>query len=120
MKTQFFGVLFLVLLLAQLGHAQMITMDDFLESVKESHPFFAREDLALEIEMRARERFLGAQDWNISSSPFFIHQKPISSSSFAADRIDIVGAEIAAERAIWNTGGRLSLSWSTEFASPGV
>ncbi len=116
MKIQFLGVIFLVLLLAQLSHAQTITMDEFLESVKESHPFFAKEALSPEIEMRAKERFLGAQDWSISSSPFFIHQKPISSSSFAADRIDIVGAEIAAERAFWNTGGRFSLSWSTEFA----
>jgi len=70
----------------------------------------------VEIEAKAQEQYLGAQDWNLSASPFFSHQKPIGTSLFDPQRIDVVGTELAAEKALWNTGGKFSLSWSSQFS----
>lgn len=110
----FYGIIFIPLFF-QLGNAQTITMSEFLESVKQNHPFFVKESLSSEIEMRGQERFLGSQDWGISSSPFYIHQKTISTSAFYAEQIDMIGGGIAVEKAFWSTGGRVSLSWSSDF-----
>lgn len=110
----FFGIIFIPLFY-ELGNAQTITMSEFLQSVKQSHPFFAKESLSSEIEMKGQERYLGSKDWSISSSPFYIHQKPLSTTSFSPEQIDMVGGDIAIEKAFWNTGGKISFSWSSDF-----
>lgn len=92
-----------------------ITLEEFMESVQKRHPFFAKEALSSDIERRGQERFLGSQDWVITSSPFYLHQKPISTGSFSPERIDGVGIGAGVEKMFWNTGGRLSLSWSSDF-----
>ena len=102
-------------LLVQIGHAETVTLEEFLENIQQTHPLFAREALSPEIQMRARERFLGAEDWIVSSSPFYAYQKPLSTSAFSPERINMIGGELGIERAFWNTGGRLSLSWSSDY-----
>ncbi|MFQ5791786.1 MAG: TolC family protein [Acidobacteriota bacterium] len=110
-----FGGLFLIPLVFELSYAQTITSEEFLQLVELSHPFFAKEALSPQIEGKGREGFLGAQDWTIRSSSFLAHQKPISTGAFFPTRINSVGLGAAVGRAFWNTGGRLSLSWSYDF-----
>ena len=97
-------------------HSQTITLDEFLLKIRQTHPFFVKESLSVEIEVKAQQRYLGARDWNLSAAPFFSHQKPIGSSLFSPQRIDVLGAEMAAEKALWKTGGRFFLSWSSQFS----
>lgn len=97
------------------GHSQTITLENFLALVRQNHPFFEKEALSSEIEMKLQERFLGNEDWVVSSSPFYRFQKPISAIAFTPKSVHSAGVGLVAERAIWKTGGRLSLSWSSDF-----
>jgi outer membrane protein TolC len=119
-KTKFFLAILLIFFFVSLGHAQSITLDEFLDKIQQSHPFFVKESLSVEIENTAQQGLLGAEDWTVSGTSFFTHQKLLASSSFSPDRLDILGAEAAAERAIWRTGGRFSLSWSSQFSDQKV
>jgi outer membrane protein TolC len=119
-KTQFFFTALLTLFFVGPGHAQSITIEDFLDRIRQSHPFFVKESLSVEIEGTAQRGLLGAEDWNLSGTSYFSHQKLLASSSFSPDRLDILGAEAAAERALWKTGGRFSLSWSSQFSDQKV
>lgn len=116
MKTRFFFMLLLVFILVQHGHAQTITMGEFLGLIQERHPFFEKESLSVEIENKAQAGLLGSEDWNIGGSSFFTHQKLLASSTFSPDRLDVLGIDARAERAFWKTGGRFSLSWSSQFS----
>ena len=120
MKFRFIYGITLTLFLFQFGNAQTISMDEFLESIKQTHPFFEKEFLTTEIERGKQEGFLGSQDWIISSSPYYAHQKMVSTSSFNPERVDMIGGDVGVQRAFWNTGGRLSLSWSSDFTDQDV
>jgi outer membrane protein TolC len=107
--------LILGLVFVTTSYSQTITLEDFLALVRQNHPFFEKEALSSEIEMKLQERFLGDEDWVVSSSPFYRFQKPISAIAFTPKSIHSVGLGLVAERVIWKTGGRLSLSWSSDF-----
>ncbi len=108
-----FGSIFLLCFKAV--QSQTITMADFLKSVQESHPFFVKESLSSEIEKKAQERFLGSQDWSISSLPYYVYQKPVGSGIGIPERLHILSGDIAVARVFWRTGGRLSLSWTSDY-----
>jgi outer membrane protein TolC len=101
--------------LFQTAFSQTITLEDFLDSVHADHPFFKREALSSNIEQMNRTRFLGNQDWIVSSTPFLRHQEPLETNPFVPKTIDSFGFAVGADRTFWKTGGRLSLSWSTDF-----
>jgi outer membrane protein TolC len=107
--------LLLVCVSFQFVFSQTITLDEFLESVRLEHPYFKSEALSSDIERMDRERFLGGQDWIVSSSPYLRHQEPLETNPFVPKTIDSFGFAVGADRAVWKTGGRLSLSWSTDF-----
>lgn len=106
----------LIFCLAATAGAETITLDEYLDRLQKTHPFFAKESLSVVIESRAREGLLGAKDWNLSGTSYYSHQKLLASSAFSPDRIDALGLDATAERAFWKTGGRLSLSWSSQFS----
>lgn len=115
MKATAFAGLLLLSLLCQLGSAQTISMTEFLDSVKETHPLFEKEALSAQIETGEQARLLGSQDWVVSSSPFYAYQELVATSSFSPQKIQVTGAGVVVEKPFWNTGGRLSLSWSSDF-----
>ena len=94
--------------------AQSISLTEFLGLVRDNHPLFEKETLATMIEEQAREASLGGQDWQITSSPSYFHQTPLATSSFSPKSLDQIRTGVAAEKAFWNSGGRLSLSWSSD------
>ena len=112
--------LLMMLIMPARAYAESISLESFLDRIQERHPFFEKESLSVEIDQRAQQSLLGAKDWQMSGSTFLSHQKLIPTSSFVADRIDVLGAEIAAERAFWGSGGRLSLSWASQFTDQKV
>jgi outer membrane protein TolC len=112
--------IFVVFCIPLTAGAESITLEDFLNRIQQRHPFFEKESISVEIDHKARQGLLGAEDWQISGTTFLSHQKLIPTSSFIADRIDVLGAEFAAERNLWGTGGRLSLSWSSQLTDQKV
>ena len=116
MRIRLSLVLILILCAAATAGAETITLDEYLDRIHKVHPFFEKESLSVAIESRAQEGLLGAEDWNLSGSSYYSHQKLLASSAFSPDRLDALGIDAAAQRAFWRTGGRLSLSWSSQFS----
>ena len=83
MKLRFTWVMMLCFLIPHICHSQTITLEDFLQRIQETHPFFESESLSVEIESTAQEGLLGGEDWNINGTTFFTHQKLLASSSFS-------------------------------------
>jgi len=96
--------------LPHLSHAQTITQNEFLNSLKELHPLFEKEKLTAKIEKEERKSYLGTKDWNFISSVGFAHEEP--AIAFAGpERIDALSVSGGVERLFWKTGGRLSASF---------
>ncbi len=120
MRNRILFISALALLFCGSAGTETMTMGEFLEVVKASHPFFARESLSSRIEMQEQERYLGGQDWSLSSSPYYVYQKPVSSGAFYPEEIHQIGGDITVERTFWKTGGRFSLSWASEYTDQKV
>jgi len=116
MRIRFSLFLILALCPAATAGAETITLDEYLGRIQKTHPFFEKESLSVVIESRAQEGLLGTKDWNLSGTSYYSHQKLLASSAFSPDRLDALGIDAAAQRAFWGTGGRLSLSWSSQFS----
>ena len=92
------------------GTVHSVTMDDFLQQVQDTHPFFKKESLSSDIERKKQERFLGDKDWTVRSTPYYAHQESVS-AGFTPDRVDQVGLNASIGRTYWETGGQLSLEY---------
>ncbi|MBN4081106.1 TolC family protein [Caldithrix abyssi] len=99
--------------LSSLSQAQTITLDEFLDQLKQKHPLFEKERLTVQIEKEAQSGYLGTEDWLITSGPYYSRQNPLPPGSFTPDRVDQISVGAMAGRTYWKTGGRLSFSWSS-------
>ncbi|MCK4577268.1 MAG: TolC family protein [Candidatus Marinimicrobia bacterium] len=97
--------------------AQTVTLDEFLTYLKQSHPLFEKESLTVGVEEYSRDENLGGKDWHISSGPSFARQNPMPPGAFSPERIEVAGVNATAQRVFWKTGGRLSLSWATDYTN---
>ncbi len=91
--------------------AQEITREEFLDQVMRVHPIFEKEELTARIEGEDRESLLGAQDWNVFSSLFASHEEAAIAIA-GPEETEAISFEGGVERAFWNTGGRLTASYS--------
>ena len=96
--------------------AETISRESFLDQLKHTHPLFEKEKLTSQIESQKRNSYLGNQDWNIRSSFFLTHDEP-SFAIAGPERTNAVSASGGVEKAFWNTGGRLSASFTSSWAS---
>lgn len=120
MKFPAIKLLILALVVVHQSQAQNINLKEFLDLIQQHHPFFAKEELSVEVETKQRDRFLGDQDWVVRSSLFSAYQKPISTGAFFPERINRVGVGSGFDKAFWDTGGRFTLSWSTDFTDQDI
>ncbi|VAX21888.1 hypothetical protein MNBD_NITROSPINAE03-39, partial [hydrothermal vent metagenome] len=90
--------------------AEALTLERFLNEIRENHPFFAKEALTSDIEKKQQERFLGDEDWLVQSSPFYSHQQSAYQNAFTLKSVDQAGLNASLGRTFWKTGGRLSFS----------
>jgi len=114
---QFKFILLLVAVICNffsLLQAQTITIDEFLNQLKEFHPLFEKERLTVQIDREKQDSYLGAQDWLISAGPYYTRLNPMPPGSFTPERVNQIGVGAVAQRAFWKTGGRLSFSWSSD------
>lgn len=116
--------LYIILLITPVtGSAQTISLEEFLQAIKTTHPLIDRELLTPEIEATNRERALSDRDWSVSAEQFFVHNKPVSTGPFSPTRVDEVGLKASFQRSFWATGGRLSVGWQSNFTDqnlPGI
>jgi outer membrane protein TolC len=124
MKTWgFIGVAAALFLSQTNGYSQTITLDEYLNDVKERHPFFAAQSMQPEIEASQRDRFLGEKDWVLTSSPFANFQQPIVANTFSPERITRLDLNAGLERTYWGNGSRLALTWESAYVNqkvPGI
>ncbi|VAX20592.1 hypothetical protein MNBD_NITROSPINAE04-2536 [hydrothermal vent metagenome] len=91
--------------------AEALTLERFLNEIRENHPFFVKEALSSDIEKKKQEKFLGDEDWLVRSSPFFSHQQSAYQNAFTLKSVDQAGLNASLGRTFWKTGGRLSFSY---------
>jgi outer membrane protein TolC len=96
------------------ANAQYLSLDDYLDRVRSTHPFFVKEAMATDIEEKKREGLLGAEDWLLVSSPSFTHQEPLQQGPFDPERIDVLSLGAGVGRTFWGNGSRLILSWASD------
>jgi outer membrane protein TolC len=97
------------------GYAQTITLEQYLNQLQRIHPLFEQENLTAQIEREDRNSFLGTQDWTLFSSVTFSHERPAIAFS-GPERTDALSIQGGVERLFWDTGGRLSASFSASRA----
>ena len=102
--------------LPSLLFSQTINLDEFLNQLQQTHPFFEKEKLTAQIEKEEQDSYLGAQDWNIISSTNFAHEEP-AFAFMEPERTNSFSLTCGIERLFWRTGGRLSSSFSTNYAN---
>ena len=118
MKIHVFIMVLYFSFTAAASFAEEITLDSYLDLVKSNHPFFEKEDIALDIEKKQKESYPGAQDWGLSVTPSLSRLGEATSFYEAGskyDRIYLLGTDDALSRKIWDTGGTLGLSISTDY-----
>ena len=92
--------------------AQTISLDEFLARLVRTHPVFVKEQLTVDIEAEQRNGYLGARDWNVTSSAFYVHEEP-AIALMGPERTDAFSISGGVEKAFWSTGGRFSASFTS-------
>lgn len=103
--------------------SQKVTLSEYLDEVKQRHPFFAAQAMQPDVETLERDRFVGEKDWVLQSSPFVNFQEPIIANTFSPERITRLNLNASAERAYWGNGSRLALTWQSIYTDqrvPGI
>ncbi len=96
--------------------AEKITLPEYLELVRDNHPFFTGQALAVEIERKQAESHRGAQDWALSAASTYSHLGEASAYEYdGAGRLDNIGLGTGLGRTFWSTGGRLDFSFSSDY-----
>jgi outer membrane protein TolC len=92
-----------------------ITLKEYINLVKMKHPFFTKERLSIVVEQQQAKSLLGAQDWLFSVTPSYSYLGKGSAPEYNANELQQVGIEAGIGRSVWNTGGRVGLSFTSEF-----
>ena len=73
---------------------------------------FQREKLTASVESAHQSGLLGVRDWNLFASHYFTHREP-SFAFLGPKKTDAFNLTGGINKLFWNTGGRLSASFST-------
>jgi outer membrane protein TolC len=110
------NILLIILCCFQSGEAQTISLEEFLSTVKQNHPFFEQESLSVNISVESQNRYLGDKDWIIESSPFISYENRTGLFNTTYDKLSQVQINGSLQKKFWQTGGRLSTSYSAAYA----
>ncbi|UCE24442.1 MAG: TolC family protein [Candidatus Zixiibacteriota bacterium] len=112
-----FGSLLIISIgLGTVSLADTVSREIFLQQLKQTHPVFQIEKLTTQIEEAERSSFLGDQDWRVQSSVFYSHDEPAVAIS-GPEKTDALSVSGGVERLFWSTGGTLSASLTSGYAS---
>jgi len=116
MKKRICVALLIFLFSAFFVSAREIGLMDYLELVEKTHPFFTKEELSVLIEEKGAEGLLGAQDWLFNVTPSYSFLGEASAPEKGGQkRIHQVELSAGLNRALWSTGGRLGLGFSSGY-----
>jgi outer membrane protein TolC len=99
---------------AGVAAAQVVTMDDYLERVKTTNPFFRVEQMQKDIAQKESDRYLGRQDWRLNANGSINHLEPLQIGPFDPERVDVFVLGTGTERSFWGSGSRLTVDWQTD------
>ena len=91
-----------------------VTIDEYLERVRTTHPYFRAEQLQPAIERQGADSFLGRQDWRLKGEARFAHLEPLPTSPFQPERVDVFALGAGTERLFWGSGSRLAVDWVSD------
>lgn len=94
--------------------AQVVTMDEYLERVKTTNPYFRVEKMQKDIAQKESDRYLGRQDWRLNAHSSINHVEPLRTGPFDPDRVDVFVLGAGTERSFWGSGSRLTVDWQTD------
>ncbi len=106
-------LVFLILLKTAPAISQSLTLDK-LYSMLQDHPLLKSEDLSPQLEQYNQDVTQTARNWRVRADQTYYYSQPVTSTTFAASEVQQVTFTGSANRAFWNTGGRLSLQWSSD------
>ena len=101
---------------AETPSAEPVTKETFIDLLERNHPIFAKERLTQRIEEADRQSTLGDADWNFSSSLTYNREEPTLSVS-GPERTDALTLRTGMAKRFWNTGGRLTATYSISRSS---
>lgn len=116
LKAVAVNILLFILCCSQLGAAQTVSLDQFLSAVKHSHPFFEQESLSVNISVELQKKHLGDKDWIVQSSPFISYENRTGIFNTTYNKLSQVQINGSLQKKFWQTGGRLSASYSSAYA----
>lgn len=116
LKTLAITTVVLILCLSPLGEAKTVSLDKFLSTVKQNHPFFEQESLSVDISTESQKRHLGDRDWIVESSPFISYEDRSGLFNTTYDKLSQVQINGSLQKKFWQTGGRLSALYSSAYA----
>ena len=91
-----------------------VTIDEYLDRVRSTHPFFKAERLQPAIEQQGADSYLGWQDWRLLGDARFAHLEPLPTSPFQPERVDVFALGAGTERLFWGSGSRLMVDWVSD------
>lgn len=92
-----------------------ITLAEYLERVKDNHPFFEKESLNAKINRWEGESLLGGQEWIFTLQPFYNRFGEVTAKARSAEGAHNVGGEISLSKSVWETGGWLELGFQSDY-----
>jgi len=116
MKMFIFMVVMIVLSMPQSGAAETISLEEFLSTVKNNHPFFEQESLSVDVSVESQNKYLGDKDWIIESSPFISYENRTGLFNTTYDKLSQLQLNGSLQKRFWQTGGRFSASYSSAYA----
>ncbi|UZJ40337.1 TolC family protein [Prosthecochloris sp. SCSIO W1101] len=103
--------LFLIFPASKLSHAEPLTREAFVTLLQNTHPIFEKERLTSAIEQAEQQSNLGEVDWNLSSSLTWSREES-TIAVFSPDLTNALSLETGVNKQFWDTGGRLSATYS--------
>lgn len=96
--------------------AEPLTKEAFVALLEKNHPIFEKERLTKSIEAAEQQRYLGEVDWNVSSSLTWSREEA-TITVFSPDRTNSLSLQTGLNKQFWDTGGRLSATYSINRSS---
>jgi len=115
MNISIISMILSILFLFQMGAAQTISLEKFMEVVQKDHPFFEKESLSVNINIESQKRYLGDKDWIFESSSIISYNDNSGVTSSTYDKLGQIQLNGSMQKKFWNTGGRFSVSYLSSY-----
>jgi len=89
------------------------TMAAYFQQLRARHPVFQLGADQVQIEAHQRESYLGAKDWIFDADAGINHFQTIQVNE-SPNEVDQLSGGLGLSRAIWETGGRVSMQWDLQ------